>query len=154
MSNEWHHGILDCYDEGFSCQCCLEITLMPRTYGQIVEKQLPPGMSLIDGCCHPICCSGQFFIPCLQSFVNDIIGAMFPPLAFIGALIHLRTRTHLKQKYGIGHLDPGFDCGDFCAVMFCKCCTAYQELREMRERDPGFKNVGQPPAPAHQTARR
>jgi Cys-rich protein (TIGR01571 family) len=138
--------MFECHSEGFSCNCCLEFVLMPRTYGHIVEKQLEPGQDLTDGCCHPVCCAGQFLVPCVQSFVNEVMGTLFPPLAVIGALIHLRTRHHLKEKYGIGQ--PGFECGELAAMFFCKCCATYQEIREIRKREgQAFNSVDQAPAP-------
>ena len=150
MSAEWSHSLLGCADEGCSCYCCLEFVLMPGTYGKIVAK-IPPE----NGACHPVFCAGQFCLPCVQSFINDCVGGAIPPLAAIGAYVHLRTRAHLMDKYNIGHPDERHSCGQFCTVAICKCCSAYQELREMRKREGkhfDFNVEGQ--APANQMAHR
>ncbi|PNH10509.1 Cell number regulator 11 [Tetrabaena socialis] len=143
--NAWSTDLCDAPSPGGGALCFVSL-LMPWVQYGILSEQLPKGVA---------CLAGSFGCAAAAFLGLEVLaatgGCMVLPgvsLLPLSALLHVRTRRHIREKYNI----QGSCCGDLCTAWWCGPCALAQETRELAIRAAAQRAVGNPLFPPHRTA--
>ncbi|KNC49790.1 uncharacterized protein AMSG_06069 [Thecamonas trahens ATCC 50062] len=112
-AGDFAFGLCDCCDDWSTC--CFALWCLPcqqqQTHAWLENR-------------HPECCP------------EWSVGTLMCLLPYVGQLATMCCvgfdRNTIKEKYGIG--SGTFDCCDCLATVFCTCCAAIQQAREIQSR--------------------